>query len=125
MSCIAYKITEIKTGRFTTITTDRPNDYAIGQFVQCKIPQEFGIQELNNKTGVIVARIFDHQLILNIDSTNFEAFIHPTFYNLNPPAIFIACAKEPIKEAKPKAEKKPNSVLPAHYYRLAKTIDQN
>lgn len=91
-----FKITTIETGRFTKLKVapccHKNLHYPIGSHIQFRIPEEYGIQELNGKIGTIIQLFPDdpNRVSIDIDSTKFSRFIEAHFSSLNPPTISLS-----------------------------------
>ena len=70
-------ITAVSQGQTTTITTAVNHGFIVGNQVQFVIPPQWGIRQLNNLKGYILS-ITSDTITVNIDSSNFDAFITPT-----------------------------------------------
>tara|TARA_R110000868_G_scaffold405601_1_gene685142 strand:- start:457 stop:1521 length:1065 start_codon:yes stop_codon:yes gene_type:complete len=73
----SYFIAGIAQGAQTTITTSTLTGLYVGSTITFRIPNEYGITQLNGLTGTvvfIVPGVTYSQFIVNIDSTNFTPF---------------------------------------------------
>lgn len=70
-----FYISGITRGRTTIITTSEDNNYVIGQLVRLIIPSIFGSYQLNERTGYVISIISNTQVVLDLDSTQSDAFI--------------------------------------------------
>lgn len=70
-----FFISAITQGITTTVTTTVNNNYVINQLVRLIIPPTFGIRQLNGQEAYVIAIPNPNQVILNIDSTNYDPFI--------------------------------------------------
>lgn len=74
-----FVISAITTGPTTTVTTSTDNDYVIGQQVRFTIPFNHGISQINGQQGLVIDIPASDQVVVNINSTNYNAFIaNPT-----------------------------------------------
>lgn len=75
-----FVISALATGTSTTITTSTDNNYVVGGQVRVLIPQYYGTYQINGQTGFITSLLSSSQFIVNIDSSNANAFIsNPVF----------------------------------------------
>lgn len=70
-----FIISAITTGQTTQITTAIAHNYVVGQAVRLLIPQLYGSFQLNEAQGLVLSIPSPTQVILNIDSTQANAFI--------------------------------------------------
>lgn len=70
-----FVISALTTGLNTTVTTSVNNNYVIGQECRLLIPKGYGCTQLNGLTGFVVSIPASNQVVLNINSTNSNAFI--------------------------------------------------
>jgi len=86
-----FVISAISEGLYTTITTSEDHNYVVSQQVRLNIPPAYGAYGLNNKSGLVVSIPAADQVVLQIDSTNMDAFVpSPVFIayqDLTPPQI--------------------------------------
>ena len=60
------------------VTVTQVPEYVANQFVRIKIPAGWGMPQINNQIGVVTAVNQDtNQLTLNINSSNYFAFVYP------------------------------------------------
>lgn len=71
------EIADISQATSAVITTLVDHGYSVGQKVRFKIPDDFGMTELNGLSGTITA-VSTSTFTVNIDSTGFTAFSFPT-----------------------------------------------
>jgi hypothetical protein len=64
-----------------TITFTAPHDYTIGEIVSFRVGKPFGMFEINNLRGKVLATTTD-SITVNIDSSNWNVF---SLANLNDP----------------------------------------
>lgn len=81
-----FVITDIQQGLTTTITTLSNDNYVIGQLVRILIPNGYGINQLNEQTGMVIELPASNQVVVNIDSRNYDTFINANLKN-NPQLI--------------------------------------
>lgn len=70
-----YTISAITNGINTTVTTSSNNNYVIGQQVRFSIPFNYGITQLNGQSGFVISIPAANQVVVNINSTNYNSFI--------------------------------------------------
>ena len=58
------------------ITTSFPHSYGVGMIVRIKVPLTFGMTQINDLQGTIIA-VTDDTFDITIDSTNFDPFFIP------------------------------------------------
>lgn len=58
------------------VTTTFAHDYATGLVVRLDVPQEYGMQEINKLVGTITVTS-STQFTIDIDTTQFQAFVVP------------------------------------------------
>ena len=82
-----FVISDITLGISTTVTTELPMNYVVGQLVRLLIPQGYGCVQLNGFYGYVIGIPAPNQVILNIDSSIqiFNEFIN--FNGRTPPEI--------------------------------------
>jgi len=73
-----FVISAITLGPTTTVTTSVNHNYVIGQQVRLLIPPSFGCIELNARTGFVLSIPAANQVILDINSSNGNAYIAST-----------------------------------------------
>lgn len=73
-----YVIESIALGKFTTVTTSVDNDYVVGQQIRFVIPEQYGTRQLNQVTGYIISIITSDEFVVDIDSSQMDAFISAT-----------------------------------------------
>ena len=70
-----FVISNIVLGLTTTVTTTLNNNYVIGQLCRLIIPPQYGCRQLNEQTGFVLLIPSPNQVILDISSQFFDAFI--------------------------------------------------
>lgn len=76
-----FNISALMLGQTTTVTTSVDHNYVVGQQVRLIIPQQFGTYELNGKQGTVISVTSATQVVVNIYSAPFTAFVSsPTAY---------------------------------------------
>lgn len=93
-----FVISAITRGSTTTITmtpsttggaTVNPN-YVIGQLVRFNIPKAYGIPQINEKTGYVLSIPSTTQVVVDINSSSYDAFISaPTDTSQDPQIIAV------------------------------------
>ena len=66
-------------------TTTEANTYIVGQAVRLFIPHVYGMYQANNLVGTIMS-INSNQFTLNLNSTQFDAFVIPSSIKDEQPA---------------------------------------
>jgi hypothetical protein len=74
-----FFISTITRGRTTLVTTTVDQDFTIGQLVRFIIPASFGIRQLNERQGYVIAIPSSTQVEVDIDSTLMDAFATSSF----------------------------------------------
>lgn len=82
-----FDISDITLGIVTTITTFLDNDYVIGQLVRVLIPYGYGCVQLNGQTAYVIRIPETNQVVLEIDSQNYDSFDPSYNHNLTRPQI--------------------------------------
>lgn len=70
-----FFISAISLGPITTVTTTVNHNYVIGQLCRLIIPPTFGTRQLNEQTGYVISIPAANQVVLNINSGNFDVFV--------------------------------------------------
>lgn len=81
------RITALSTGASTVVTTATDNQFVIGQLVRLLIPTFYGSFQLNGLEGYVTAKPASNQVVININSTQANAFVPSPAYGPNPPQI--------------------------------------
>ena len=93
---MALEITNITNTNPMIVTvavgTDEVNDYVVGQKISFTIPNPYGIIEVDGLTGTIVL-VATNNLSVDIDATQFSAFITPANFLRQPASIAPAGSK--------------------------------
>lgn len=71
-----FEISSITTGFQTVIQTTIDHNFSIGQEVRMIIPEGYGIRELNEMQGIVISIPNDDEILININSSGFNAFIN-------------------------------------------------
>ena len=74
------------------VGTDEVNDYVVGQKISFTIPNPYGLIEVDGLTGTIVF-VATNDLSVDIDATQFSAFITPANFLRQPASIAPAGSK--------------------------------
>jgi hypothetical protein len=69
-----FIISAITLGWNTLVTTSVDNNFVIGQLVRFFIPFACGSRQLNNQTGYVIDTPASNQVLVNLNSTNADAF---------------------------------------------------
>ncbi len=83
----AFSIEEITRGLTTTITTSEDHDYVIGQLIRTIIPMFYGMRELNEVQSYVISIPASDQVVIDVDSRSFNAFISSPTFALQTPYI--------------------------------------
>ncbi len=67
-------ISTITNGQTTTVNTVASQDFVVGQLVRFIIPQSFGIRQLNERQGYVLAINSSTQVVVDIDSSSMDLF---------------------------------------------------
>ena len=67
-------ISTITQGMTTTVTTTTNQDFVVAQLVRFIIPPTFGIRQLNEREGYVIAINSSTQVVVDIDSSFMDAF---------------------------------------------------
>lgn len=70
-----FEIANITRGSTTTVETTEDHNYVLGQLVRLLIPQLYGAKQLNGIQAMVTQVLSSTQVILDIDSSKFNAFI--------------------------------------------------
>lgn len=90
-----FTITNVTRGQTTTITmspstvggtTVNPN-YVVGQLVRTIIPPTYGIRQLNERQSYIISIPSSTEVVIDIDSRDFDAFVSSPTSGNTPPSI--------------------------------------
>jgi hypothetical protein len=82
-----FIITAVSLGSTTTITTSVDHNYVIGQLIRLLIPFTYGCFQLNGQQGYVIQIPSSDEVVVNINSTQANAFIPSPSYGLTPPQI--------------------------------------
>ncbi len=83
-----FEIVNIDLGVTTTVTTEEPHDYVIGQIVRLIIPPTYGSRQLNEQEGLVISIPDTDEVEININSSqNVDTFIASPTYGPTPPQI--------------------------------------
>lgn len=69
-----FFISTITKGSTTLVTTTADHNYVVGQLVRFIIPITNGIRQLNGQSGYVISIPSDTQVVVNIDSSNYNSF---------------------------------------------------
>jgi len=76
-------------GQSTLVTADQNHGFVIGNEVTFQIPPQWGMFQLNGMSGFVTA-ITSNTITVNINTSNFNAFVVPGSTNLSPAQIIPA-----------------------------------
>jgi len=79
-------ITNITNSSPMVVTVSTENEYVVGQLVHFFIPSSYGMIQLDQKTGSIVA-INGLNFYVDIDSSQFDVFVTPSTYEPQPASL--------------------------------------
>lgn len=65
-------------GDQTLVTTDIDNTFVVGNQVQFQIPPQWGMRQLNYMKGYVTSVPDSTDIVVNINTSNFDAFVVPT-----------------------------------------------
>lgn len=65
-------------GDTSTVTTSIPHMFVVGNQVTFQIPREWGMRQLDQLKGYVVRVPDDMNIVVNINTTYFDAFVVPT-----------------------------------------------
>ena len=69
-----FVISSITMGYNTTVTTSVIHNYVVGQEIRLLIPQYWGAQQLNRKTGFVISILSSTEILVSINSLNASPF---------------------------------------------------
>lgn len=64
-----FVITNVTLGKMTTVTTNAPVNYVVGQLIKLLIPYGYGCTQLNNFYGYVESIPFPNVVVTSIDSS--------------------------------------------------------
>ncbi len=70
-----FEIEDIVKGRTTIVTTTEDHNYVIGQLVRITIPAAYGMYQINENQGIVIAIPADDEVEIQIDSSTYDSFI--------------------------------------------------
>lgn len=82
-----FNIVNITLGVVTTVQTNIPHNYVVGQLVRLLISTIYGSYQLNEQEGYVISIPSDNEVILTIDSTNANPFIYLPLSGTTQPQI--------------------------------------
>ena len=82
-----FTITAIALGVTTVVTIANSFNYSIGQEVRFVIPPTYGCQQITGQTGFVIGLPASNQITVQINSTNYNAFIPSPSYGPTQPQI--------------------------------------
>lgn len=71
-------ITAITQAQQATITTSEDHGFIVGNQIQCFIPPQYGMRQLNNLKGYVTAVPASDQITVSINTSTFDSFVVPT-----------------------------------------------
>lgn len=82
-----FDIAAIVLGTTTLVTTTVNHNYVVGQYVRLLIPSTYGSVQLNEQPGFVTSIPAANEVVIDINSTNANAFIPSPSYGPTPPQI--------------------------------------
>lgn len=88
-----YTISAITRGTSTTVTVtnstsaETPINFVVGQQVRFHIPFPYGIQQLNGQSGYVTSVPSNTEVVVQINSLNYDAFNPSPSYGPTPPQL--------------------------------------
>ena len=82
-----FQISNISRGTSTTVTTSVSHDNVVGQAIRILIQPYYGTFQLNEQQGLVISVPSSNQVVVNINSSSYNAFVPSPSYNKNPPQI--------------------------------------
>jgi len=70
-----FNIASITNGQTTLVQTTVNHNYVIGQEVRLLVSQLYGERQLNSQTGIVISIPAANQVVVNIDSSFYDAFV--------------------------------------------------
>lgn len=90
-------ITAISSEGFETlVTTSIDHMFSIGNLVSFVIPPQYGMRKLNRLKGYITEIPEADQILVAVDTSNFDPFVIPT---VTPPAVIDPAQVQPVGDA--------------------------
>lgn len=77
-------INDISKSANAIVTFTENHGYKNGQLLRFHVPKEYGMFEINDKSGRVLSKT-DNTVIVNVETTNFSAFIYPADSTSYPP----------------------------------------
>ena len=95
-----FIVTSITLGADTLVTTSVNHNYVIGQLTRLLVPQPYGTYQLNEQSAYVIAIPAPNQVLLNINSSLYNAFVSSPAYSPTTPQILaIGDINTPIPNA--------------------------
>lgn len=82
-----YFISALSEGVSTIVTTSVNHDFVVGQLIRLLIPPTYGASQLNGQQGYVTSIPAANQVVVNINSTQANAFIPTPTYGPTQPQI--------------------------------------
>lgn len=70
-------LSAVTQARYPTVTTTVDHSFVVGQVVQFFVPREWGMFQLNGLKGNVLSIPADDQIVVDIDTSTFNAFVTP------------------------------------------------
>ena len=81
-SPIICPISDITQDQFPIVTTTIDHSFVVGNQVQFSIPQAWGMYQLDGLKAYVITVPSPTEIVVNVDTTTFDAFITPTSPNI-------------------------------------------
>lgn len=92
-------ITGISNAQFAVVTTATDHFFTDGEIVSLRVSQPYGMVEINNKQVKVLSHT-SNTITLDIDSSNFNAFLFPVA-GLNTPPVVVPSSSSIIPRLYP------------------------
>jgi len=80
----SYLITAITNATNATITTSVDHTLTVGQKIRVLVPQVYGMYQINGTAADIVSLPATNSMVVDVDTTTFDAFSVPISTNITP-----------------------------------------
>lgn len=74
---VARQISGITNEQNATITFTEDHEYLVGQVLGFRVGTEWGMFQINNRHGEVTSIPSDTQVVVDVDSTNWDSFVTP------------------------------------------------
>jgi len=82
-----FEISALSLGVSSTVTTSVDHNFVLGQRVRIHIPKTYGTAQMNELDGTVTEIPSTASVIIDIDSTKFDAFIPSPSASISTPQI--------------------------------------